>query len=188
MNPVPVIVTSVPPTEGPEFGEMFVTEGAATYVYSSDDEVFDVPPGVVIVTSTVPGEPAGTVAVIDVALSTLNDAALEPNDTSDAPVKPVPETTMVEPPVAAPCDGETDVTVGTGAYVNWSASDVTDVPATVVTVTSTVPVPAGDTAVIFRSVSITVKLGTAGFVPKLTAVVGVKSDPGMMTVVPPPSA
>jgi hypothetical protein len=47
---VPVSVTVVPPAVGPEVGLMLVTVGAGTYVYSSDDEVADVPPTVVTVT------------------------------------------------------------------------------------------------------------------------------------------
>ena len=45
--------------------------------------------------------------------------------------------------------GLTDVTVGTGSKVKWSADHVGDVPIGVVTVTSTVPVPVGDVAVIW---------------------------------------
>ena len=52
--------------------------------------VAEVPPGVVTVTSTVP-VPAGEVAVMEVALLTVNAvAAVAPNLTAVAPVKPVP--------------------------------------------------------------------------------------------------
>jgi hypothetical protein len=48
-----------------------------------------------------------------------------------------------------PALGVTDVMLGTGMNVNWSADDVEDVPPTVVTVTSTAPMlSAGVTAVI----------------------------------------
>ena len=50
-----------------------------------------VPPGVVTVTSTAPALPAGEVAVICVALLTVNEvAAVPPNFTAVAPVKLVP--------------------------------------------------------------------------------------------------
>jgi hypothetical protein len=71
-----------------------------------------------------------------------------PNVTAVAPVNPVPVTVTVVPPATGPAAGEIPVTVGTGAYVNWSAAEVGLVPPGVVTVISTVPVPAGETAVI----------------------------------------
>ena len=52
-----------------------------------------------------------------------------------------------------------------------------------VTVTSTVPVPAGESAVI--SVSETTFTSVAAFEPKSTAVAPVKSVPSMVTGVPP---
>ncbi len=72
-----------------------------------------VPPDVVTVRSTVPAEPAGDVAVIDVALLTVKLLALvEPNLTAVAPVKPVPVTVTLVPPLVLPEDGEMPVTVG----------------------------------------------------------------------------
>ena len=59
LNPVPVIVTDVPPVDGPEAGETDVTAGAATYVNWSAALVALMPPAVVTVTSTVPAIPAG---------------------------------------------------------------------------------------------------------------------------------
>ncbi len=58
-----------------------------------------------------------------------------------------------------------------------------DVPAGVVTVTSTVPVPAGLSAVIV--VSLTTVTFVAGVVPKSTAVAPVKPVPVIVTSVPP---
>jgi hypothetical protein len=75
----------------------------------------DVPPGVVTLTDAVP-EPAGVVAVIDVALTTLKDAAgLPPTVTDVAPVNPVPVIVIEVPPASGPLAGETPVTVGTAA-------------------------------------------------------------------------
>src|SRR5581483_6678648 len=71
VNRVPVIVTLVPPLAGPADGLTPVTVGAPTYVYWSAELVALVPPVVVTVTSTVPAEPAGAVAVIWVALLTV---------------------------------------------------------------------------------------------------------------------
>ena len=69
---------------------------------------------------------------------------VDPNSTVVAPVNPVPVTVTVVPPANGPLAGEMPVTIGTGIYVNWSAGDVVLVPPGVVTVISTVPVPAGD--------------------------------------------
>jgi hypothetical protein len=71
-------------------------------------------------------------------------AAVVPKFTPLAPMNPVPVIVTVVPPAVVPLEGATAVTVG--AYVNWSSGLVGDVPLVVVTVTSTVPVPAGDTA------------------------------------------
>ena len=75
-----------------------------------------VPPGVVTVTSTAPALPAGDVAVIDVALLTVNEvAAVAPNFTAVAPVKLVPVMVTLVPPAVGPLVGLTPVTVGAGA-------------------------------------------------------------------------
>ena len=68
----------------------------------------------VTVTSTV-ADPAGAVALIDVALFTVNAvAAVAPNFTADAPVKFVPVIATDVPPAVGPEAGLTPVTVGTG--------------------------------------------------------------------------
>jgi hypothetical protein len=84
-------------------------------------------------------------------------------------------------------DRHTLLTRGPGAapdrYVNWSDADVADVPAPVVTVTSTVPAPAGDVALIcVDEVTVT---PVAAVVPNLTPVTPVKLVPVMVTPVPP---
>ena len=74
------------------------------------------PPGVVTVTSTVPAAPAGDVAVIDVALFTVKlAAAVAPNFTLVAPVKPVPVMATLVPPAVGPPTGEMEVTMGNDA-------------------------------------------------------------------------
>jgi hypothetical protein len=67
--------------------------------------------------------------------------------------------------------------------VNRSAADVADVPPGVVTVISTVPLPAGDVAVIDVA-ELTVKL-VALAAPNFTAVAPVRLVPVMVTDVPP---
>jgi hypothetical protein len=111
VNPVPLIVTLVPPAVGPDAGLTPVTEGA--YLKTSLEFVALLPPpGMVTVTSTAP-DPAGEVAVIDVALLTVNVvAAVPPKLTAVAPVKLVPVIVTEVPPAAGPEDGVTWVTVG----------------------------------------------------------------------------
>jgi hypothetical protein len=78
----------------------------------SADDVADVPPGVVTVISTVP-VPAGLVAVIEVALFTVYEAAaVLPNFTPLAPVKPVPVIVTEVPPAIGPAAGEMLVMTG----------------------------------------------------------------------------
>ena len=55
VNPVPVMVTEVPPVVGPEVGATEVTVGSAMNVNWSAEEVAEVPPAVVAVMSTCPG-------------------------------------------------------------------------------------------------------------------------------------
>ena len=102
-----------------------------------------VPPGVVTVTSTAPSVPvAGAVAVIVVALLTVNAAGLPgPKLTAVAPVNPVPVMVTDVPPVLGPEPGLTPVTVGAGGGCRCTGRSalVALVPPAVVTVTSTAP-------------------------------------------------
>ena len=67
--------------------------------------------------------------------------------------------------------------------MNWSEDDVALVPPGVVTVTSTVPAPAGEIAVILVA-ELTVKL-EALLIPNITVVAPVNPVPVIVTVVPP---
>ena len=78
VKPVPVIVTEVPPVSGPTGRADARDRGCADHdvnVNWSAAPVALVPPGVVTVMSTVPALWAGEVAVIDVALLTVNVVA-----------------------------------------------------------------------------------------------------------------
>jgi len=67
--------------------------------------------------------------------------------------------------------------------VNWFAAPVALVPPSVVTLTLTVPVPAGDVAVIW--VAEMTMNDVAAVAPKVTAVAPVKFVPVIVTDVPP---
>ncbi|CAB4889575.1 unannotated protein [freshwater metagenome] len=111
-NPVPVIVTTVPPATGPLVGLNSVTVGAATYV--NDTALVDVPFVVVAVTCAAPAVPAGAVAVMEVAETKVTlVAAFAPNFTVVAPdTNPVPVIVTTVPPAAVPLVGLSAVTVG----------------------------------------------------------------------------
>jgi hypothetical protein len=140
-----------------------------------------VPPDVVTRTSIVP-LPGGEVAVRLVAELYSTLAALVPNLTVDALVNPVPEIVTAVPPVIGPLAGEMLVTVGTGTYVNVSSATIALVPAGVVTLISTVPVPSGEVAV--KRVA-ELYLTLAALVPNLTVDALVNPVPVIVTVVPP---
>jgi len=79
----------------------------------SANEVALVPLALVTVTSNVPADPPGAIAVIWVAESTVkNVAAFGPNITAVAPVKFVPVSTTLVPPDTGPAFGVIDVTDG----------------------------------------------------------------------------
>ena len=188
VKPVPVMVTGVPPAAGPALGATELTVGTgAKYLKWSDGEVAEVPPGVMTVTSTVPGACAGEVAVIWVAETTVKlEAAVAPKWTAVAPVKPVPVMVTEVPPAVGPVVGATELTVGAATKVKSSAEEVAEVPPAVVTVTSTVAAECdGEVAVIWESET-TVKVETA-VAPKWIAVAAVKPVPVMVTEVPPPA-
>ena len=79
------MVTLVPPVVGPEEGLSKLTVGTragTTKVKRSAGLVVEVPLGVLTVTSTVPADSAGLVAVTDVALLTVTPvAAVVPKST-----------------------------------------------------------------------------------------------------------
>ena len=181
-NPVPVIVTSVPPPVGPATGLIAVTVGA--YANLSKADAADVPPGVVTVTSTMP-VPAGLSTVIDVSPRTVKLVAgvSLPNSTEVAPSNPRPVIVTIVPPVAGPPAGFTPLTVGAATYVKSGV--LPEVPPGVVTVTPTMAFPAGLSTVIVVLL-MTVKF-VAGVEPKSTAVASVKPVPVIVTKVPPPS-
>ncbi len=84
----------------------------------------DVPPEVVTVTSTVPADSSGLIAVMEVDETTAKLVALVvPKSTVVAPVKPVPVMVTLVPPAVVPEIGLTSVTAGvtgvgvTGAVV-----------------------------------------------------------------------
>ena len=79
----------------------------------------DFPPSVVTLTDTVPTDPDGVVAVIDVLLMTVKVVAwVSPNVTAVAPIKPIPMIDSTVPPVDEPWAGlycvplHTTVTIG----------------------------------------------------------------------------
>jgi hypothetical protein len=135
------------------------------------------------VTSAIP-VPAELYAVSSVSLTIVTFVAgFVPKSTAVARVKPVPMTVTGVPPDAGPTAGLIDESVGATTYVNWSAGDGAELPPGLVTVTSTVPVPVGLSAVIV--VPLTMLKLVAGMLPKSTAVAPAKPVPWTVTDVPP---
>ena len=129
-----------------------------------------------VVTLTLPLVPLATTAVMDVALSTLNEAAaVPPKLTAVAPVKLYPVIVTV-PPCPAEV-GVNEVIVGTGTYVNVPA----EVPVPPGVVTLTLPLfPLSTTAVM--DVALTTLNEAAAVPPKLTSVASARFVPVIVTV------
>ena len=112
-KPAPVTVTLVPPVVDPALGLRLATVGVN--VKWSLDEVALVPFGVVTVTSTVPTDSVGDVAVTELDELTVKPVAAEaPNLTAVAPVRLAPVIVTTVPPVAGPLAGLTRKTAGRG--------------------------------------------------------------------------
>jgi len=115
--------------------------------------------------STLPGDPAGLVADIDVdELTTTLVPGAVPKATAAPLAKFVPLIVTTVPPPVGPADGETPDTVGGGAKANMSAELVALMTPLPETVTSTVPLPEGLVAVIL--VALVTETDGEGVVPK----------------------
>src|SRR5207237_3763944 len=86
--------------------------------------------------SAEPGEPAAVVAVTDVSVASVIDAASAPMNTW-APVRPSPAIFTCVPPAAGPDAGKIEVTASGGSYVDalesvceptWTSTGPTIVP------------------------------------------------------------
>jgi hypothetical protein len=163
---------------------MLMTVGATVYVNSSAGEVSEVPPGVATETSTVPGVPAGDVAVTEVGeVTTKLAAGVDPKLTAVAPLKLVPVTVTVVPPPIGPPGTLRPPTLGMAAKTKWSTTPTGDVPPGEETVTSTVPPPGGEEAITVVE-PMTVK-PAATTVPNMTALAVLNPVPVIVTDVPP---
>ena len=113
-NPVPVIVTAVPPAGGPLLGETTLTVTPVTYVKPLAKLPLW-PPGFVTVTLVAPAVPAGVVAVIVVLFETTTFVAAVPPNVIVAPeAKFIPVIVTAVPPAVAPLLGDKLVIVGDG--------------------------------------------------------------------------
>jgi len=125
-------------------------------------------------------EPVGTIAVIVVSLSTVNDASLPLKVTAVAPVRPVPLIVTDEP--QAPPVGEKPVIDGVAiAVVTWKLVELVAVPPDVVTEIGPVVAPEGTVATICDEPS----LAIVALVPlNVTDVAFDRFEPLMVTLVP----
>jgi hypothetical protein len=178
VNPVPVIVTLLPPAIAPPVGDKLVRVGATTYWNIAP---LLVAAAVSTVTALAPATPAGEVAVTELSELTVKAAGVVPKYTPRVSIKPAPVMVTVVPPVVCPAVGAMELITGAGWKLKLSELSV---PPEVVILIGTVPARcAGETAVILPS-SATEKL-VAGVVPKFTLVVPVKPVPVIATLSPP---
>ena len=169
---VPVMVTVVPTS--PEVGVKLVMEGGPITVKLV--VLVPVPLGAVTLTGPVVA-PGGTVTVIDVAETTLNDVAgVVLNLTAVAPRKLVPVIVTVVP--AAPVVGVNLVAVGAGTV---KLVPEVAVPTAVETLMGPVVAPFGTVALIDVAVLVTMVAGTP---LKVTAVALPRLVPVMVTLLP----
>jgi hypothetical protein len=127
-----------------------------------------------------PAEPAGTVAVMVVALTTVKAVAAFPaNFTDVAPVKFVPVIVTALPPADGPESGATDVTVGNGITVTDELA-VFPVPELDPTVTLLIFVPA------VVAVTLTLNVQEDGPAPSEAPEREIVPAPATAEIVPPP--
>jgi hypothetical protein len=112
VNPVPVMVTAVPPPGGPALGLTPVTVGTPKLNWSARDVALE-PAVVTTVTSTVPAVSIGVLAVQDVdeEQDTLVPG-VAPKLTVSPRAKPEPVIVTVVPPAVGPAVGLIALTVG----------------------------------------------------------------------------
>jgi hypothetical protein len=117
---VPVMVTTVPPTTGPEFGKALLMVGAGPTMggglpsnVKAPSKVSDLVSGFVTLTSTLPGSCTGVTASMLVEVTELIFAAgTSPNRTLAPFWMSVPAVVTVVPPVVGPEAGEMPVSFG----------------------------------------------------------------------------
>ena len=168
LNPVPVMVTTVP--TGPEEGVNEVMVGEDCQIKPGNEAT---PPG--LVTVTFPVAPVPTDATMLVDELTVNEVAdIAPKLTDMTPDKDVPLIVTIVP--AVPDVGVNDKIVGKATYPVSEAE-----PAAVVTVMAP-DCPEGTTALIVLSFTTTNEV--AGTPSKLTLMTLVKLTPVIVTVAP----
>lgn len=170
---VPVIATDVP--TGPLPGVNEATVGAPKTVNGEDDSTLSTP----LVTLIFPVvAPVGTVVVMVVLFTTVNDAAKPLNLTPVAHVNPVPVMETAVPNV--PSVGVNDVMVGAGITTKLNA--LVPVPNGLVTEIGPVVAPAG--TVVVMVVSFTTVYVPCGVPLNETADAPVNNVPRMVTAIP----
>ncbi len=138
----------------------------------------------VTVTST-EAAPAGatTVRIVPVALMPVAAAVTGPNRTTSPGTNPDPAIVTAVPPDAGPLLGPRPETTG-APYAKRSALEVGEVPAAVVTVTSTLPAPAEGTVAV-STLADSTSTPVAALAPNRTVAPGANPEPTIVTTDPP---
>jgi hypothetical protein len=122
---VPWMVTEVPPEDGPDVGEMEVTEAVLPYVKLTVAAEYSVPPFKDTASSTVPGKLAAG-DVHSISVDEMNFAAVlevAPNlhrTLAGESAKLYPETKTTVPPAVGPEEGEMERGKGVDRSPNWT--------------------------------------------------------------------
>ncbi|HEY8824107.1 MAG TPA: hypothetical protein VIP07_04400 [Candidatus Limnocylindria bacterium] len=114
-NPLPAMVTDVPPAAGPLVGAIELTVGAGARYAKQPVQVPLCVSVLVTMTFTDPAACAEVVPVMDVGAIVDTVSAEPPNETVAPLWKSVPVMVTAVPPAIAPLVGATEVTVGAGA-------------------------------------------------------------------------
>jgi hypothetical protein len=143
-NPVPEMITEVPPAVGPDEGVIDCTNSTEeSWKRNPLGRVLACWSGFLTVTDAVPVACAGVVTEICVAETTFTRVPGAVSKVTVAPAtKPLPLMVTTLPPAVGPDAGVTDVTTGGGSYRKAPAR-VLGGFARLVTVTLTAPVPLG---------------------------------------------
>ena len=180
-NPVPAIVTEVPPAAGPLVGATDVTVGAATYM----KQPLHVPAwasGFVTTTFTAPAVCDVVVPVMLVSAMLDTVSAELPNDTVAPGANPVPVIVTDVPPAAAPLLGVTEATVGAGTTYVKQPLHAPLCASGLVTITFTAPCAC---AVVFPVIAVGLIVETVrADPPNETLAPATKPLPAIVTAVP----
>ncbi len=185
-KPVPVNVTTVPPSSVPEAGSMSVIW--EKMLRNSKSTASESPAGSTTATGTIPGTCRGVVTVISVSLTTTKpvprtSSPPTSNSTPVAPVNPEPVRVMNSPPASSPSSGT--MASRSDASAPYSNGRGAELPARSTTTTGTTPAAWGG---VTRNMEVSLRIAKPTETPSMvTSFAPRKPLPVINTNVPPVS-